>query len=50
MVSTIIIHYSNDKIKPGISKEYFDSLLSQTETGLTGEAFDVIFNRISFLV
>ncbi|QED37824.1 dihydrofolate reductase [Antarcticibacterium arcticum] len=37
-------HYSNDKIKPEFSKEFFDSLLAETETNLTGEAYDVIFN------
>jgi len=37
-------HYSNDKFKPEFSKEYFDSLLKETKTTLTGEAYDVIFN------
>ncbi len=37
-------HYSNDKIKPEFSKEYFELLLKETNTSLTGEAFDVIFN------
>ena len=37
-------HYSNDKIKPEFSKEYFDTLLAETETNLTGEAYEVIFN------
>lgn len=37
-------HYSMDKIKPGFSKEYFDTLLNETGTVLTGEAADVIFN------
>ncbi len=37
-------HYSNDKIKPGFSKEYFDTLLSETNTQLTGEPYEVIFN------
>ncbi|GHA28270.1 dihydrofolate reductase [Salinimicrobium marinum] len=37
-------HYSNDKLKPGFSKEYFDQLLSETETELTGEAYEVVFN------
>jgi dipeptidyl-peptidase-3 len=37
-------HYSNDKLKPSFSKEYFDELLSGTETELTGEAYEVIFN------
>ncbi len=39
-------HYSNDKLKPGFTKEYFDSLLSSTKTVLEGEAYDVIFNDI----
>lgn len=38
-------HYSNDKFKPGFSKEYFDSLLSETGTELSGEAYEVIFNE-----
>ena len=37
-------HYSNAKIKPEISKEYFDTLLKETNTELTGEAYEVIFN------
>lgn len=37
-------HYSNDKIKPTFSKAYFDTLLAQTGTILTGEAYEVIFN------
>ena len=37
-------HYSNDKIKPEFSKEYFDSLLENTKTELTGEPYEVIFN------
>lgn len=37
-------HYSNDKIKPEFSKEYFDSLLADTNTSLTGEPYEVIFN------
>lgn len=37
-------HYSNDKIKPGFTKEYFDTLLADTNTNLTGEAYEVIFN------
>ncbi len=37
-------HYSNDKFIPGFSKEYFDTLLSETATELTGEAYEVIFN------
>ena len=38
-------HYSMDKIKPGFSKEYFDTLLSKTNTDLSGEAYEVIFNN-----
>ena len=37
-------HYSNDKIKPEFSKEYFDTLLAETKTTLTGEPYEVIFN------
>jgi len=37
-------HYSNDKIKPVFSKEYFDTLLAETKTDLTGEPYEVIFN------
>ena len=38
-------HYSNDKFKPEFSKEYFDTLLKETNTVITGEAYDVIFNE-----
>lgn len=37
-------HYSNDKLKPEFSKEYFDTLLKETNTQLTGEPYEVIFN------
>ncbi|MCM8568658.1 dipeptidyl peptidase 3 [Gramella jeungdoensis] len=37
-------HYSNDKLKPGFSKEYLNSLLESTGTELTGEPLEVIFN------
>ena len=37
-------HYSNDKLKPEFSKEYFESLLKETNTELSVEAFEVIFN------
>ena len=37
-------HYSNDKMRPGFSKEYFDNLLISTNTTLTGNAYEVIFN------
>ena len=38
-------HYSNDKIKPGFGQEYLQGLLSETNTTLEGEAFEVIFNE-----
>ena len=38
-------HYSNDKIKPGFGPEYLQGLLSETNTTLEGEAFEVIFNE-----
>ncbi len=38
-------HYSMDKIRPAFSKEYFDSLLADTDTQLSGEAYEVIFNE-----
>ncbi|TVZ25638.1 dipeptidyl-peptidase-3 [Gillisia sp. Hel_I_86] len=37
-------HYANDKIKPEFGKEYFDMLLAETKTELTGEPYEVIFN------
>ncbi|MDC8000677.1 dihydrofolate reductase [Aequorivita todarodis] len=37
-------HYSNDKLKPEFSSEYLKQLLTDTNTTLEGEAFDVIFN------
>jgi dipeptidyl-peptidase-3 len=37
-------HYSNDKLKPDFSSEYLKQLLTDTNTTLEGEAFDVIFN------
>ncbi|TPN84669.1 dipeptidyl-peptidase 3 family protein [Aquimarina algicola] len=37
-------HYSNDKIKAEFSKEYFDSLLKDTQTEISQEAKEVIFN------
>ena len=38
-------HYSNDKLKPEFSSEYLKALLTETNTVLEGEAFDVIFNE-----
>jgi len=37
-------HYSKDKLKPNFSANYLNTLLAETNTTLTGEAFDVIFN------
>lgn len=37
-------HYSNDKMKPDFGADYLKSLLSDTNTTLEGEAFEVIFN------
>ncbi|HET8854546.1 MAG TPA: dihydrofolate reductase, partial [Salinimicrobium sp.] len=37
-------HYSHDKFEPGFSKEYFDMLLAETGTQLSGEPYEVIFN------
>ncbi|MDO6759033.1 dihydrofolate reductase [Tamlana sp. 2_MG-2023] len=37
-------HYSNDKLKPAFSPEYLKTLLSETETTLEGDAFNVLFN------
>ncbi len=37
-------HYSMDKMKPEFSKEYLNELLTTTDTGLSKEATDVLFN------
>jgi len=37
-------HYSNDKFKPGFSANYLKELLSETNTNLENESFEVIFN------
>ncbi|MEN3324878.1 dihydrofolate reductase [Mariniflexile soesokkakense] len=39
-------HYSNDKIKPEFSSDYLKQILTETNTVLEGEAFDVIFNNL----
>ncbi len=39
-------HYSNDKIKPSFSKEYFNQLLKATKTNVSPGIADVIFNDI----
>lgn len=38
-------HYSNDKLKPEFSSEYLKTLLTETNSNLDGEAFEVIFNE-----
>lgn len=37
-------HYASNKIKPEFSSDYLKQLLSDTNTTLEGEAFDVIFD------
>ena len=37
-------HYSNDKMKPDFSADYLKLLLTETNTTLEGEAFEVLFN------
>ncbi len=37
-------HYSNNKIMPGFSREYFTELLSSTETSLDESIIDVLFD------
>jgi len=37
-------HYSNAKMKPDFSSDYLKTLLSETNTTLEGEAFEVLFN------
>ncbi|WP_303315834.1 dihydrofolate reductase [Flavivirga abyssicola] len=37
-------HYSNDKLKPEFSSDYLKQLLTDTNTTLEGDAFDVLFN------
>lgn len=37
-------HYANDKIMPEFSSDYLKQLLTDTNTKLEGEAFEVIFN------
>lgn len=37
-------HYSNAKIKPEFNEAYLKQLLTETDTKLEGEAFEVIFN------
>ncbi|WP_461533306.1 dipeptidyl-peptidase 3 family protein [Sinomicrobium sp.] len=37
-------HYSNDKIKPGFDRDFFETLLKETSTDLDGAIVDVLFN------
>lgn len=37
-------HYSNDKIKPEFNQDYFSSLLAATDTEVSKEVYEVIFN------
>jgi len=39
-------HYSNAKLTPEFSEDYLKTLLTETNTTLEGEAFDVIFNDL----
>ena len=38
-------HYSNAKFKPEFSSDYLKQLISDTDTSLEGEVFEVIFNE-----
>jgi len=37
-------HYSMDKMKPGFSKEYFKSLMEESDVSIPNEAWQVLFN------
>lgn len=39
-------HYSSDKIKPGFSKEYFNTLLAATKSTLAPEIVEILFNNV----
>ena len=39
-------HYSNDKIKPEFELDYLTQILSSTNTTISDDAFDVIFNDL----
>ena len=39
-------HYSNDKIKPQLSKDYFNTLLVATKASLAPSIVDVLFNDV----
>lgn len=38
-------HYSSDKIKPDFSKEYFNTLLKETNSTLAPEIVEILFNN-----
>ncbi|MFY0482930.1 dipeptidyl-peptidase 3 family protein [Flavobacterium sp. PLA-1-15] len=39
-------HYSSDKIKPDFSKEYFNTLLKETNSTLAPEIVEILFNNV----
>lgn len=39
-------HYSNDKIKPNFSQNYFQQLLAKTKTNLDGSIVELLFNDV----
>lgn len=39
-------HYSSDKIKPGFSQQYFETLLAETNTTLSPEITAILFNDV----
>lgn len=39
-------HYSNDKIKPNFSQNYFQQLLAETKTSLDGSIVELLFNDV----
>lgn len=39
-------HYSNDKIKPNFSQNYFQQLLTKTKTNLDGSIVELLFNDV----
>ncbi|HEX8561482.1 MAG TPA: dihydrofolate reductase [Flavobacterium sp.] len=39
-------HYSSEKIKPEFNREYFNRLLSETQTALAPEVADILFNNV----
>lgn len=39
-------HYSNDKIKPNFSQNFFQQLLAETKTNLDGSIVELLFNDV----